>query len=153
MMADGMKKGEIFRGPPARSALCSRSMVCEPADAGADEDADVGRVVGRDAQARVVHRELRRRYGELNEDVHLLDVFLLDEVQRVESLDLRGNLRRVPGDVELGDTRDPRCPGQQLPARSPPVPMPSDDTSPMPVMTTRLFTPCPYFFPLACASM
>ena len=30
MMADGMKNGEIFRGPPARSALCSRSMVWNP---------------------------------------------------------------------------------------------------------------------------
>ena len=38
------------------------------------------------------------------------------------------------------------------------VPMPSDDTSPMPVMTTRLFNAVApaflfYFFPLACASM
>src|SRR6476646_6259355 len=30
MMADGMKKGEIFRGPPSRYALCSRSMVVNP---------------------------------------------------------------------------------------------------------------------------
>ena len=29
-MADGMKKGEIFRGPPSSSALCSRSMVVKP---------------------------------------------------------------------------------------------------------------------------
>ena len=27
MMAEGMKNGEIFRGPPSSSALCSRSMV------------------------------------------------------------------------------------------------------------------------------
>jgi hypothetical protein len=33
------------------------------------------------------------------------------------------------------------------------VPMPSDDTSPMPVMTTRLLNLGPYFFPLAWASM
>jgi hypothetical protein len=30
MMADGMKNGEIFRGPPSSSALCSRSMVVNP---------------------------------------------------------------------------------------------------------------------------
>src|SRR5437016_7909155 len=30
MMADGMKKGEILRGPPSRSALCSRSIVVNP---------------------------------------------------------------------------------------------------------------------------
>ena len=30
MIADGMKNGEIFRGPPSSSALCSRSMVVNP---------------------------------------------------------------------------------------------------------------------------
>src|SRR5579871_6556875 len=30
MMADGMKNGEILRGPPSRSALCSRSIVVNP---------------------------------------------------------------------------------------------------------------------------
>ena len=30
MMADGMKNGEILRGPPSSSALCSRSMVVNP---------------------------------------------------------------------------------------------------------------------------
>ena len=35
------------------------------------------------------------------------------------------------------------------------VPIPSDDTRPMPLMTTRLLTmpPRDYFFPLPCASM
>src|SRR5215831_18006783 len=30
MMADGMKSGEILRGPPSRYALCSRSIVVNP---------------------------------------------------------------------------------------------------------------------------
>jgi hypothetical protein len=30
MIADGMKKGEILRGPPSSSASCSRSMVANP---------------------------------------------------------------------------------------------------------------------------
>ena len=30
MMAAGMKNGEILRGPPSSSALCSRSMVPNP---------------------------------------------------------------------------------------------------------------------------
>src|SRR5206468_4734913 len=30
MIADGMKNGEILRGPPSRSALCSRSIVVNP---------------------------------------------------------------------------------------------------------------------------
>ena len=50
-----------------------------------------------DLQLRIVHRELRRRDRELDEDVHLLDVFLVDELQRVEVLhlarDARGELR------------------------------------------------------------
>ena len=88
MMDAGMKNGEIRRGPPSSSALCSRSMVANPPMPGADEDADLWRVLGRDRQARVVDRELRRRDRELDEDVHLLDVFLVDEVERVEAADL-----------------------------------------------------------------
>src|SRR5688572_18563484 len=30
MMADGMKKGEILRGPPSRYEMCSRSIVVKP---------------------------------------------------------------------------------------------------------------------------
>ena len=30
MMAEGMKNGEILRGPPSSSAMCSRSMVLNP---------------------------------------------------------------------------------------------------------------------------
>src|SRR5262245_37480086 len=30
MMADGMKNGDTFRGPPLSSASCSRSMVMNP---------------------------------------------------------------------------------------------------------------------------
>src|SRR5438477_2477920 len=30
MIAEGIKNGEIFRGPPSRSALCSRSIVVNP---------------------------------------------------------------------------------------------------------------------------
>ncbi len=30
MIADGMKNGEILRGPPSSNALCSRSMVVNP---------------------------------------------------------------------------------------------------------------------------
>ena len=103
-------------------------------------------------QPRVVHRELRRGDGVLNEDVHLLDVFLFDELQRIESLDLGGNLRRVSGDVEPGDARDPRGAGQQcLPGRRRAnaqrrhQPDASDDNPPVQLG--------PYFFPLACASM
>ena len=54
-----------------------------------------GAFVGVIAQPRIVHRELRGRDGVLDEEVHLLDVLLLDELQRVEALHLRRDLRRV----------------------------------------------------------
>ena len=53
-----------------------------------------GAISRRDLQSRIVHRELRRRDGELDEDVHLLDFFLLDELQRIEALHLAGEVRR-----------------------------------------------------------
>jgi hypothetical protein len=66
----------------------------ESADARRDEDADArGDVLG-DREPRVVHCELRRRNRVLDEDVHLLDVFLGDELLRIEVLDLARNLRR-----------------------------------------------------------
>src|SRR5687767_8736725 len=103
------------RGDLARATLEQRRVLAldgrESADAGADADADVGRELWRDLKLRVVHRELGGGDGVLNEDVHFLDVFLLDELQRVEILDLRGDLRRVPGDIE------PRDAGDTAPAR------------------------------------
>ena len=47
MMADGMKNGEILRGPPFEQRLVLALDGGEPADAGPDEDADVGRVLRR----------------------------------------------------------------------------------------------------------
>src|SRR5262245_4110755 len=87
----------------ARSALDEFEVLAldraEPADPGRNEDADlVGDVFG-DFQARVLDGKVRGRQRELNEDVHLLDVFLFDEVQRIEAFDLtrdaRGKIRRI----------------------------------------------------------
>ena len=114
-----MKNGEILRGPPSSSALCSRSMVVNPPMPEPMNTPTSRRVLRRDRQPRVVHRELRGGDGVLDEDVHLLDVFLLDELQRVEALDLRRDLRREAGDVELGDRADAALPGQQRRPRSP----------------------------------
>ena len=84
MMADGMKNGEMRRGPPSSSALCSRSMVVNPPMPEAMNTPTRGPSSGVTLQSRVVHRELRGRNGELNEDVHLLQFLLLDPLQRVE---------------------------------------------------------------------
>ena len=58
----------------------------EPADPGGDEHADARGYLRTHGQPRIVHRELRRRDRELDEDVHFLDVFLLDEPERIENL-------------------------------------------------------------------
>ena len=50
MIADGMKNGEILRGPPSSSALCSRSMVVNPPMPERDEHADARRHLRRDRQ-------------------------------------------------------------------------------------------------------
>ena len=72
----------------------------EAADTGPDEDAHIEGVLRRDAQPGVIHRELRRRNRVLDEEVHLLDVLLLDERQGIPPLDLSCDLRRETGDVE-----------------------------------------------------
>ena len=82
----------------ARPALEQRLVLAldgaEPADARGDEHPDARGDLRRDLQPGVVDRELRRGDGELDEDVHLLDVFLLDELQRIELLHLTGDTRR-----------------------------------------------------------
>ena len=94
MMAAGMKNGEMRRGPPSRSALCSRSIVLNPPMPDAMKTPVRIGDLRRDLQPRIVHRELRGGDRELDEDVHLLDVFLVDELQRVEALDFARDPRR-----------------------------------------------------------
>ena len=85
----------------------------ESADAGSDVDADAGRVLRRDLEPAVIHRELRGGNRVLDEEVHLLDVLLLDEGEGVEALHLRRDLRGIAGDVELRDTRHAARSGEQ----------------------------------------
>ena len=99
-------RGNEKWGNPPGAAFDQGSMLtldrAEPSDAGCNEDAGPRRVFRTHLQLRVGHREVRCGNGELNEDVHLLDVFLVDEPQRVEAFHLardpRGELRRIePG--------------------------------------------------------
>src|SRR5690606_6708403 len=109
--------GDEERRDAAGTAVEQRAVLAldrrEPADAGGDVDAHPIRVGGRDLQAAVVHRELRRRDGVLDEDVHLLDIFLLDELQRVEVPHLSRNLRREVRDIEARDAPDPAAPREE----------------------------------------
>ena len=113
MMADGMKNGEMRRGPPSRNARCSRSMVVNPPMPEAMNTPTRGAISGVIGQPRIVHRELRRGDGVLDEDVHLLDVLLVHERQRIEALHLGGKPRAECRGVELGDRPRPALTGQQ----------------------------------------
>ncbi len=106
MMAAGMKNGEMRRGPPSRKRTVLALDRAEPADARRDEDAGPDRHLRADLQPRILHRELRGGDRELDEDVHLLDVLLVDELQRVEVLDFARDARRELGGVEPGDRAD-----------------------------------------------
>ena len=114
MIADGMKKGEILRGPPWSRAMCSRSIVMNPPMPDPMNAPTSGRVLVGDRQLRIVHRELGRRDGVLDEEVHLLDLLLLNPVERIEPTDFGGDLRRVSRDVELGNPRHARCARHQI---------------------------------------
>src|SRR5436309_306801 len=64
------------------------------------------RSLSKGRQARVVDGKLRGGERELDEDVHLLDVFLIDELERVEALHLAGDPRREVRRVEPRDRPD-----------------------------------------------
>jgi len=49
----------------------------------------------------------------MDEGVHLLNFFFLDELSRVEILDLSSNLRIIAGRIESRDSADPRLSGAQ----------------------------------------
>ena len=105
MMAPGMKKGEILRGPPFEQAVCSRSMTSNPPMPEPMWTPTRSCVFGRDLEAGVLHRLLRGGEGEVDEAAHLPGFFFFDEEERVEVLDLGGEAdgrtRRVEG-LDLG---------------------------------------------------
>ena len=139
-MDAGMKNGEMRRGPPLISSMCSRSIVENPPMPEAMKTPTWSAFSGVTSSLRVLDRELRRRHRELDEDVDLLDVLLLEVVQGIEALDLAGDPRREVRGVEVRDRA--RC--RRRPAHSAvqfaSVPMPTDESRPTPVTTTRLFT-------------
>src|SRR5215471_6458027 len=86
----------------------------ESADAGADVDADAFVDSRSDFEAARLHRFLRRSKGEVDEAAHFLGIFFLDELQRVEVLNLGGDLAGMIGGVELRNLRDATLPCQQV---------------------------------------
>src|SRR5690348_2326275 len=89
----------------ARAAGHQRFMLAfndvKPAHAGSDVDSHAGSILRRDLQARHLHGFIGGSQGEVDEAAHLLHLFFLDEVQRVEvfyfSSDLAGKSSRIKG--------------------------------------------------------
>ena len=77
----------------------------EAADSGADMDADAVAVGLVDLEAGVVHGLLRGGNRKMDKAAHLAGLFLLDEEERVEVLDLGGDAHGMAGEVECLDLR------------------------------------------------
>src|SRR5215469_11815031 len=75
--------------------------------------ADVVSVLRRDLQPGVLHRLFRRGQCEVNKAPHLAGLFFLDELERVEVLDLGGEPDRVAGQVERLDLGHAALAGEQ----------------------------------------
>ena len=72
----------------------------EPADTAADVDTDTFGIFFRDFQAGLRHRIVSGGDRHLDKSPHLLDFFFLDELARIENLNLAGNLRIKRSRVE-----------------------------------------------------
>src|SRR5215469_10463826 len=110
--------GNEERRDLARTAFEESSMFAlddvESADAGPDVDADALADCRSDFEAARLHRFLRRSEGKVNEAAHFLGFFFLDELQRVEVLNLSGDLAGMIRGVELSNLRNTTLPCQQV---------------------------------------
>src|SRR5262249_23625122 len=129
-------------------------------NAGGNRHAHVRCDVRRNFQMRIVHGKLRRGDRVLDEGVHLLDVLLLDEAQRVEPFDFTGDARRELRRIELRDGCDAAAAGaERVPFRLGSYAErrhqadPCDDDSPVQHVIVLPGPAQSYFFPLACESM
>ena len=85
----------------------------ESADSRADVHADAVRLARAEREPGVVHRHLGRRQRVVDERVHLLDLFGVDEVGGVEVLDLGGDPAVEEGRIESRDAADARLPSDE----------------------------------------
>src|SRR5215208_7201816 len=144
MMADGMKKGEIRRGPPSSSALCSRSIVVKPPIPDAMKTPTRGAMSGVtfSPESSIANCDAAMANW-MKMSIFLTSFFstncsgskaFTSAAKRVEKADASN---RVIGPMPLRPARS----DSQVAS----VPMPTDDTRPIPVTTTRLLNlppPC-----------
>src|SRR6185503_13638413 len=136
MMADGMKNGELLRGPPSSSALCSRSMVVNPPIPDA-----MNTPIRRDSSgvtvsvaSSIANCDAAIAYW-MKTSIFLTSFFSRN---RSGSKSFTSPAMRVANCVasNLVIVPTPLWPAR-IASQFTSVPMPSDDTRPMPVTTTR----------------
>ena len=95
------------------------------------------RCARRSRSRRHVEREPRRRDGELTVTVRPPQLFAADERTRIEIVDLRRDLRRAIARIETGQRRRRDLTGRACFPKTSRTPIPSGETMPIPVTTTR----------------
>src|SRR3954467_1764059 len=136
MMADGMKNGEILRGPPSSSALCSRSMVVTPPIPEAMNTPTRGATsaVTSSRESSIANCDAAIAYW-MKMSIFLTSFFSMNASG---SKPLTSPAMRVANCVasNLVIVPMPLVPAVSA-AQFASVPIPSDDTRPIPVTTTR----------------
>jgi hypothetical protein len=137
MMAEGMKNGEILRGPPSRSALCSRSIVVNPPIPDAMNTPTRGAIAGVTSSfaSSTAKCDAAMAYW-MKMSTFLTSFFSMKRSgsKFLTSPAMRAEKSVVSNFVMGAMPLQPMQSASQFAS----VPMPSDDTSPMPVTTTRL---------------
>src|SRR5258705_4688096 len=136
MIAEGMKNGEIFRGPPSSSALCSRSMVVNPPipDAMNTPTRRESSGVTVSFASSIANCEAAIAYW-MKMSIFLTSFFsMYASGSKFFTSPAMRVANWVVSNLVIGAM--PLWPAL-IPAQFASVPIPSDDTSPMPVTTTR----------------
>ena len=119
----------------------------EPADARSNVNSHPLRNLGRYFQARGLHRLVRRRQGQMDEAAHLLQFFLLDEIQRIEFFTSAAIWQANSGASNWVMRATPLLPASSFFHTSSAV-FPTPQIRPIPVITTlrpNYFPPFPCF--------
>ena len=156
MIIAGMKKGEMRRGPLSSSVWCSRSMVANPPMPDPMKTPTPVALAGVTCRPESSISNCAAAMAYWMKTSIFLTSFL--------STNCSGSKPRISAAIcaaKFATSNFVTRPTPLVPASSAfqvaPVPMPTGDTKPMPVMTTRLSTGTPdgraYFLDFACASM
>ena len=105
MMVAGMKNGEILRGPPFISAVCSRSMTSNPPMPEPMWTPMLSAFSGVTCRPECCMASCCGGHGEVDEAAHLAGLFFIDEDVGVEVLDLGGKADGVACEIVGGDLR------------------------------------------------